>query len=52
MSSAGEFSREILGQHFKHSNVRTSTSVTKYLSDMSTVFFFRPTAKYVRVPQD
>jgi hypothetical protein len=52
VSSAGEFSRDVLGQHFKHSNVRISTSVTKSLPDTSIVFVLRPTAKYVRISQD
>ena len=54
VSNVGEFSRSILGGHFKHNNVRADSTTHHYrLADRAgSVLELRAAAEHVRVPQD
>lgn len=66
VSNVGEFSRSILGSHFKHNNVSpllkyitfhniTISNISRVLFDSDprhAVFEFCPSTKHVRLPQD
>ena len=52
VSNVGEFSRSILGSHFKHNNVRLALFSFCLLLTFFLVFKFCTTTEHVRLPQN